>query len=254
MNPLADYFNGFSNYLKLGSDDTLADFLETESDARFMSIYRNGFFKSCQSALKANFPSVLNLLGDEYFSQIARVYVQNYPPKKSTLIGYGEDNFTEFLSETITDLPYLKNFALLDLYWLKSLNSKESTVWDSESVTQMASENVDLSQVPVSLVASSYIVTTDYPVLSTWALLKQGDGLTKHIKLAQEEESILIWRCSGEVRVRVLDKLDLVLLQSLATGTKLETATLNALEIDKNFDISEYFSELLQNRLLTLQV
>lgn len=252
MNPLADYFNGFSEFLRTGSNELIVDFLDGERNSDFMSIYRNGFFKSCQSALKANFPSVVNLLGEEYFTQIARSYITHYPPKKSTLIGYGEDEFVGFLSETVVDLPYLRDFALLDLYWLTSLNSNESPVWSSELVTQMASQEVDLSQVPVSLVESAHLITTAFSVLSTWAVLKRGDALEEHIKLIPEEQSILIWRCAGEVRVRVLDKLDLVLLQSLKKGVTLENATLSALEIEANFDISEYFSELLQNRLLTL--
>ncbi|MCZ2722730.1 DNA-binding domain-containing protein [Marinomonas sp. 15G1-11] len=251
MDTLADYFDSFSLYLKTGSDTHIRKFLEGNRNTQFMSIYRNGFLKSCLSALKANFPSVVNLLGENYFTQIAKKYIVDFPPRQATLVGYG-DTFVTFLAKMEPDLPYLKDFALLDLTWLASLNSEESKVWDLLKVNDMISQEVDLSLVPVSLVSSAYLIEVDYDLLDMWLLLKKEKRLNEAIRLSQEKQHIMLWRCSGEIRARVLKKLDLVLLEHLEEGANLEEVTLQALQIEKNFDISDYFSELLQNRLLTL--
>jgi len=251
MNSLIEYFNAFSHYLKTGSNRDVCAFLEEQKNTEFMPIYRNGFLKSCLSALSANYPSIVNLLGEGYFSKVAKKYILEHPPRKATLIGYGE-GFAEFLSSEITDLPYLKSFAVLDQYWLLSLNSKESDVWDIDAVNRTISENIDLSLFPVALVESANVIHVDYALLDTWILLKNNNALTQSIALSQETQSILIWRCAGEVRGRVLERLDIVILDILKKGANLETVTSSALKIEPNFDISAYFAELLQNRLLTL--
>ncbi|WP_191602777.1 DNA-binding domain-containing protein [Marinomonas algicola] len=251
MNSLADYFNVFSYYLKTGENEGISGFLEEDNNTEVISIYRNGFIKSCLSALKANYPSVVNLLGDDYFSQIAKKYIFEFPPMHASLIHYGE-GFSDFLLSEITDLAYLKSFSLLDQCWSCSLHSKESDVWDIGRVNRMISEGVDLSQLPVTLVESAHVIHLDYNVFDTWIFLKNNNVLTQPIALSQEVQSILIWRCAGEVRVRVLEPLDRMILDTLKTGANLEVVTSNALKIESHFDVSTYFSELLQNRLLTL--
>ena len=84
-----EYFDAFQQFMQTGEISQLNPYLEDSRPAAFLSVYRNGFIRASASALESNFPSLVKLWGEDYFSQVATAYVKLAPPSSATLIGYG---------------------------------------------------------------------------------------------------------------------------------------------------------------------
>ena len=72
-----------------GDKAALADYCEADADLEISAVYRNGFIKTCISVLKSNYPVVTSLVGEDYFSTLAHLFVQKHPPRQGSLTGYG---------------------------------------------------------------------------------------------------------------------------------------------------------------------
>lgn len=115
---LDEYFTAFVRYLHTGTVGALSDFCGEHADLARLRVYRNGFIKACIEALRANYPSVERLAGEERFPVLARPYVEAHPPHAASLVEYGED-FPRFIEDAreMHRLDYLASFAALDRAW-----------------------------------------------------------------------------------------------------------------------------------------
>ena len=115
---LDEYTGAFSRYLRTGTVGALSGFLAENADPARLRVYRNGFLKACIEALRASYPSVERLVGEERFPALARPYVDAHPPRTASLAEYGE-GFPKFLEDTSDThrLAYLASFAVLDRAW-----------------------------------------------------------------------------------------------------------------------------------------
>lgn len=82
------------------------------------AVYRNTVMKGCIDALRANYPTVVRLVGDEWFRAAGLRFVRAHPPRAPMLFEYGED-FPAFLESfaPASELPYLPAVAKLDRFW-----------------------------------------------------------------------------------------------------------------------------------------
>ena len=128
--PLLDEYTGaFSRYLRTGEVGTLFEFCAEDADPARLRVYRNGFLKACIEALRANYPSVERLVGEERFAALARPYVDAHPPRTAGLVEYGE-GFPKFIEDTSDThrLAYLASFAVLDRAWSEVYFAEDADV------------------------------------------------------------------------------------------------------------------------------
>ncbi|NHQ85845.1 DUF2063 domain-containing protein [Iodobacter sp. HSC-16F04] len=81
----------------------------------FLDVYRNNTWANRSNNLANTYPTVVELVGTEFFSAMARVFVENSESHAGNLHLDGE-SFPEFLSDFphVSDLPYLSDVARLD--------------------------------------------------------------------------------------------------------------------------------------------
>ena len=84
------YFSAFEEFLTTGETTAIAEFMDEQANPAFLSVYRNGFLRTCTDVLMGNYPVVRAIVGDDYFRDLARGYIDQYPPTRTTLVGYGE--------------------------------------------------------------------------------------------------------------------------------------------------------------------
>ena len=115
---LDGYTGAFTRYLRTGTVGALSEFCAEDADLSRLRVYRNGFLKACIEALRASYPSVERLVGEERFPALARPYVEAHPPRTASLVEYGED-FPRFVENArdMHGLDYLASFAALDRAW-----------------------------------------------------------------------------------------------------------------------------------------
>jgi hypothetical protein len=92
------------------------------------AVYRNTCTKACVDALAAQFPSVLRLVGDDWFRAAATEHLRTHPPRDGRLLHYGND-FPPFLRHfaPAAELPYLAGVAQLDWLWTEAHTAAEAT-------------------------------------------------------------------------------------------------------------------------------
>ncbi len=95
-------------------------------DKRF-SVYRNNITLSLIGALEANFPAVRRLVGEEFFSAMAKVFVRAHPPGSRLLCEYSSD-FPAFLAgfEPLARYPYMADVARIERLWLDAYHEADA--------------------------------------------------------------------------------------------------------------------------------
>ena len=95
--------------------------LDPVSRLRGFAVYRNTSARGAVEALRAAFPTVDMLVGEQMFTQVALDYRTEHPPAGPVLSDYGSD-FANFLGRQpwTCELPYLADVARLDWLWLSA--------------------------------------------------------------------------------------------------------------------------------------
>ena len=126
---LDEYTGAFARYLRTGTVGALSGFCAAGADLSRLRVYRNGFLRACIDALRANYPSVERLAGEERFPALARPYVEAHPPGTASLVEYGE-GFTQHVRDTraMHGLDWLASFAALDRAWTEVYFSEDDGV------------------------------------------------------------------------------------------------------------------------------
>ncbi|MDO6525901.1 HvfC/BufC N-terminal domain-containing protein [Motilimonas sp. 1_MG-2023] len=85
------------------------------SAEQVIQLYRNNFVISCCDALQASFPVTHKLVGEDFFTSVARQWVLSNPPQSGNIIDYGE-GFASWLAELpqSASLPYVASIAQLE--------------------------------------------------------------------------------------------------------------------------------------------
>src|SRR3546814_13139018 len=68
-----------------------------EPSARRFAVYRNNVFVGLTDALRAGFPCIVRLVGDDFFAAMARVFAAATPPSSPVLLHYGAE-FPDFIA------------------------------------------------------------------------------------------------------------------------------------------------------------
>jgi hypothetical protein len=249
------------------------------SDINRLAVYRNGFYKGCVDALAANFPICEKLIGNDNFRQMARLYVDHFPPAQGTLVGYGK-NFPDFASDFINDSElkskdafettlaltqdqqnistlynHLIDIAHLDYAWLMSLMSANSNkTLTIEFVTQLIEQNTEFTELNVKLNPSVLLMRVNKEAFSKWVSLKTNSTNIIHTELSTDNV-VMLWRLQGAVQARLLSVAEVALMQALqGKGSSLGEAFDAAIKVDENFEVSDAFTACLQNELLEIQL
>jgi hypothetical protein len=125
------------------------------------AVYRNTVIHGAVEALRANFPVVEQIVGEEMFEGVAVEFSEARPPKSPVLAFYGAE-FAEWLVEQawIGDLPYLPDVARIERLHVECLMAADSPV--------LAYAPADLSGLRLTLhpaVRFSWLLT---PAMSIW--------------------------------------------------------------------------------------
>lgn len=105
------------------------------------AVYRNNVVVSLIDALASIFPTVQNLIGEEFFRALARLYITDNPPASPLLFRYGA-GFPAFLQAfpPLADLPYLPEVAELERLWLDAYHAADALPLAPEALAAISPE------------------------------------------------------------------------------------------------------------------
>lgn len=180
---------------------------------RRFGVYRNNVKASLAAALAARFPVVARLVGDEFFTAMALVFIERHPPRSPVLAEYGAA-FATFLErfDPAASLPYLPDIARLEWARHVAFHSADTDPADLAQLAELPPEA--LGSVRIGLHPAMAVIASPWPIVSVW---------TTNTYDATPEAPAADW--TGETALVTRPHLD-VLVQRLPPGTDLLVAAL----------------------------
>jgi len=247
---LEAYVDAFSRYLRSGSVGALAEYCDDDAELSILRVYRNGYLRTCTEALRASYPSIERLLGEECFRMLALHYVDAHPPRAASLAAYGE-TFPRFLEEAhdLHRLDYLATLATLDRARSEVYFAEDAEAPQPHALAAMAANPDAVIALRCRLAPSVRLLSLAFAVLGAWAELRRGQ-LPQPLEVGPASEHVLLWRSDGDVSYRPLTAPEHAFIERIASGRSCGEAAEAALEIDPGFDVAATFASLLHERML----
>jgi hypothetical protein len=182
-------------------------------------VYRNNVAGSLKRALGETFPVVKRLVGDDFFSAMAGVYVRDNIPASPLLFEYGA-TFADFIDgfEPAGELPYLSDVARLERLWLDAYHAADAVPLKIDALAAIAEDELD--DLTLTLHPAAFLFRSAYPVLSIWQAHQRADAPDLSA-LSWQPERMLIVRPALDVALVRLDAAAYAFVAGLAAGQSL---------------------------------
>ncbi|MFY0614890.1 MAG: putative DNA-binding domain-containing protein [Hyphomicrobiaceae bacterium] len=198
---------------------------QSEPVARF-NVYRNNTAVSLTEAIADSYPVVRELVGDEFFTALARAYTDDNVPVSPVLIHYG-DQFPDFISgfKQLDSLPFLADVARVEWSWVQAYHAADQTCINADALQSIDPDA--LNDARLELHPSVHLPQSDWPAISIWSahqIAAQDERQEALGNIAQAGECGLIVRPEFEVNVQLVQPAIAQLLASFRDGATLGDA------------------------------
>ena len=257
MNTLHEQQRSFAKFI-LADDDERADVAipglkHTPSnrfqDVQRMQIYRNNFAISLREALAGVYPVIKKLVGEAFFQQVAREYVQRYPSRTGNLHDFG-DELARFLAAYpgLEDLPYLPDVARLEWAHHQVFHTVEGEVLNLASIAVLNEEQ--MAGLRFLLSPSCAYLASDYPVLRIWQVNQDGQ---EDVDVSLDEGGVqyVVLRHAAQIEFHPLDAGTFALIDGLAQNKLFSEACEDALAADANCEIAATLQFLVEQKIVS---
>lgn len=222
------------------------------------AVYRNTVLKACVDTLQANYPTVCQLVGEDWFRAAAAVFAHHHPPTDGLLMDYGQP-FAPFLAtfEPAESLPYLPAVARLDRCWTECHLAANHLALDAQWLSQQPAEDLaTLTLWPHP--AARWAWCEDHPAYLLWQAHRNHNAAPDAAN-APDIPSATPWMGDGglltrphdAVTWRALPRAGVAFLDACAAGLPLEAAATAALTAEPTADFAALMATLLGAGALT---
>jgi hypothetical protein len=213
---------------------------------RRFAVYRNNVTSGLVDALATRFPVTSQLVGDEFFRAMARVYVAREPPRSPIMVLYGE-TFPAFLEsfEPAAKLPYLGAVAALEMARGRAYHAADRTHLDSSAFLALKPERVGATR--VKLHPSSSILISRFPIVSIWEA-HQGVDEPGPLQSWQPEDA-LVHRVGHDVALKRLPPGVATFLALIKKGATIAASAEAAGHSTNAFDAAAAFAVLVGSNI-----
>ena len=200
------------------------------SDPKRFAVYRNNVHVGLVGVLVAKYPVCVQLVGQDFFTAMARIYVADHKPASPIMMLYGHD-FAGFIEDfaAARAVPYLSDMALVEEAWSVAYNAADDRAAGIEGFAAAGPQA--LTEMRLAPHAAATLVVSRYPIGSIWSAHQSG-GLT----VPPEGQSVLITRPMLEVKVTVIPQADAVFASQLFAGEPIGIAAARTSELFPDFD------------------
>jgi hypothetical protein len=205
-----------------------------------LSIYRHNLFDSLGAALAAVYPTVVRLVGEDFFRFAAHAYIRAHPSRSGNLHDFGA-HLPEFLAqfEPARGLVYLADSARLDWAWHQVFHTTALPAANAATVLGRIAALPDETRLSLRLgwQPAALLLASPYPVLRIWQANQPGTD-DQEVDLGVGGDCVLVAARHGEVVLERLSAAEHALLQALASGAGLGDAVAAALALEADFDVA----------------
>ncbi len=238
---------GFADAL-LGRSDAVAAWVDGAGidPAARLRIYRHAVEGTLTAALRAGYPAVHALVGDDFFDAMAARYRLQHPSACGNLQQFG-GALADYLAAMpeAQSLPYLADVARLE--WRRQLAALAADALPADAVAAAAAALVAPDRLRISLHPSLQWLRSDYAVLTLWQWCQAPSNAVPQV---DGGEHVLLWREGGEVAMAAVSPGTFRCIERLADGCAVASAYLAASDVDNDFDLEPCLRDLLAQGLI----
>ena len=240
---LSTFQDGFCAALWVGDAGAHAPWLAALKAQPGFAVYRNTVLQGCIDALQASYPTVCQLVGEDWFRAAGAVYARAEPPRHGALVDYGA-GFAGFLAgfAPAAELPYLSDVARLDRCWTECHLAADAPALDRAGWARQDARALATLQLRPHP-ATRWAWCAAHPAYALWQ--RHRDGLAWDDRLAWTGDGALLTRPQATVEWRPLPLAGCALLDACAAGLPLEAAATLALVADPSADFAQLLGTLL---------
>ncbi|MBI3774831.1 MAG: putative DNA-binding domain-containing protein, partial [Gammaproteobacteria bacterium] len=182
--------------------------------ARRLQVYRNNHASSLTEALRAVYPVLHRLVGDEFFMHLAVSYVNAHPSRCGNLHGFGAQ-VPEFVAgfPGLEVLPYVRDVASLEWSYHEVFHAADHAPLDVARLAVIAPPRY--GELKFSMHPASRLLESPYPVLRIWQANQPDDGGDGVVDLHSGANRLLVIRRALDVEFELLDRGDYAFLSAL---------------------------------------
>ena len=210
------------------------------------AVYRNTVVKACVDALRASYPAVAALVGEEWFRAAAAVFVREYPPRVPMLVEYGAE-LADFLRAfpPAAELPYLADVARLDRFWTEAHLAADEPPLRAGALAGLAPEALAATRLRPH--ASARWAWFDAaPIATLWQRNRRSAAEDGCADIEWRGEGVLVLRPHAEVIDVALDAAGAAFLDACRDGATLGEAGMVALAVRSDADLCALLASLLE--------
>ncbi len=210
---------------------------------RRFAVYRNNVAVSLGEALRATYPALVRLLGEDYFRALAAEFVSLHPPRSPVLLEYGA-GFGDFIDAfpPLASYPYLGDVARLEYAWLCAFHAADSAPLSPHILSGIDAAALETLRFKVH--PATYVARSRYPVVALFQANRDGAG--EGVSGGPVPEAALVTRPGLSVHVRRLACGEAVFLEALIAGATLAEAAAAAQAEAEPFDPAQAIALMLE--------
>lgn len=139
------------------------------------NVYRNNVAVSLTEALRKAFPVVHKLVGEDFFTAMAREHARHFPPRSPLMMFYGED-MPGFLGSfpPVAHLGYLPDVARLELALRQSYHAADATPIAAEALQALSPDSFIAAR--LRLAPALRLIRSDWPIFAIWRANTEGSA------------------------------------------------------------------------------
>jgi hypothetical protein len=208
-----------------------------------VNIYRNNLREGFLKALSLGFPVVQRLVGEDYFRQLGRLFLAEYPSRTGNLHHIGAP-FAGFLREQFaaTTYSYLPDVAELEWAYQECQIAPDAAALDPTPLQTTPPER--LADLRFDVHPACKLVSSEFPIVTIWRANQDDRDGMEVIDLCQGADSVLVRRNDAGIELRRLPPADFAFLRSISRGNTLGDALQVALGVAAEFDLAKALRQL----------
>jgi hypothetical protein len=213
-------------------------------------VYRNNVFASLIDALADTYPVVQQLVGEDFFRAMAKVFAQTTQPTSRVMAYYGA-GFAAFIADfpPARAVSYLADVARLEMARVEAYHAADAQPIDPQRLQATLSDMGLLRSLRLSLHPSVHVLCSPYAIGSLWAA--HLGTMDLEAVDTEQSECLLVFREGFDVQMQPINDSQACFIFALQAGNTLLEAVEYVSATDPGFDLPRTLAMLMRWHLLT---
>lgn len=208
------------------------------------AVYRNNVILGLVEALKAAFPTLCALVGEDFFAAMAREFALLEPPTSPVMHEYGA-GFPSFVAGfgPAAELPYLGDVARLEWAWVEAYHAAEASPLPHAAIAGACVEGVERAR--LTLHPATRVICSDFPIVTIWEMHAGPEGMSE-LNLDDRGQDALVSRAGADVEIRRLPAGAAPFVAALLMDASIAEAAQAGLSASAEFDLARALAGLIE--------